>query len=329
MGWVISIAFAVVVCSVIVLLGRVLRGSEKQDDKNLGMGMLIAAPIIFALWFGLHTGFSAIHQIDAGNVGVVYQFGAISGQVDEGLKIVAPWKSVRIANIQVQRRVYDQLSAFSEETQDVFVKATLNVRVSPDAIQDLYRNIGPEYLSILVDPRVEQSFKDATVKYKSVDVAPNRETIRQLVRERLSRELAPYSIEVVDLLLDNVDFNPEFKDSIEKKQIATQNALEEEQRVKVAEHRASQVVKTAEGEGAAILAVAEKQAEANRKLSESIDDRLVRYTLVQKLGPNIKVMILPAGQEFILGSDVLASLGDDDGENPTDGNPTASDDLFR
>ena len=38
---------------------------------------------------------------------------------------------------------------------------------------------------VLIEPRVAQNFKDETVKYKSVDIAPNREKIRQAVRQRL------------------------------------------------------------------------------------------------------------------------------------------------
>ena len=48
------------------------------------------------------------------------------------------------------------------------------------------------------------------------------------------------------------------------------------------------------------MAVAEKQAEANTKLSASLTPELVQYALIQKLGDQIKGMILPAGQNFIL-----------------------------
>jgi len=92
-------------------------------------------------------------------------------------------------------------------------------------VQQLYRTVGLNFFNVLVESRVIQNFKDETVKYKSVEIAPNRESIRKAVRERLEKELSPFSIEVVDLLLDNIDFNPEFKKAIEDKQIATQRAL--------------------------------------------------------------------------------------------------------
>lgn len=265
---------------------------------NVAAGSLIAVIMVFTLMV-------STYQVPAGYIGVIYEFGSITGQATEGLTFVAPWKSVRMASIQVQRHPFEKLDAFSEETQDVFVKATLNIRVSPQAIQELFRTIGPGYYDVLIAPRVAQIFKDETVKYKSVSIAPNREVIRKAVRERLETELSPRSIEVVDLLLDNIDFRPEFKKAIENKQIATQQALEEQQRVKVAQYQAEQKVKTAEGEGSAILTVAEKQALANKKLAESLTPQLIQYSLIQKLGDKIQVMLLPAGQQFILGSDIL------------------------
>jgi regulator of protease activity HflC (stomatin/prohibitin superfamily) len=251
------------------------------------------------------TVFVSVHQVPAGHIGVVYEFGGIKGQIGEGLQFVAPWRDVLLANIQVQRRVFDKLNSFSEENPDVFVRASLNVRVSPQAIQQLYRTVGPNFFNVLVESRVIQNFKDETVKYKSVEIAPNRENIRKAVRERLEKELSPFSIEVVDLLLDNIDFNPEFKRAIEDKQIATQRALEEQQKIEGEKHKAQQAIERAKGEGSAILFRAEKEAEANRKLAASLTPELVRYAMVQKLSDKIQVMMLPSGQNFILDSDIL------------------------
>jgi regulator of protease activity HflC (stomatin/prohibitin superfamily) len=281
-----------------------IRDTRQSTILYLASFLRPAGYLILAL-MALSTFFASVHQVPAGHIGVVYEFGGIKGQIGEGLQFVAPWRDVLLANIQVQRRVFDKLNAFSEESQDVFVRASLNVRVSPQTIQQLYRTVGPNFFNVLVESRVIQNFKDETVKYKSVEIAPNRENIRKAVRERLERELSPFSIEVVDLLLDNIDFNPEFKKAIEDKQIATQRALEEQQKIEGEKHKAQQAIERAKGEGSAILFRAEKEAEANRKLAASLTPDLVRYAMVQKLSDKIQVMMLPSGQNFILDSDLL------------------------
>lgn len=280
-------------------------GDYRQSKVLYLASLLKPGGFVILALMAFSTVFASVHQVPAGHIGVVYEFGGIKGQIGEGLQFVAPWRNVLLANIQVQRRVFDKLNAFSEESQDVFVRASLNVRVSPQTIQQLYRTVGPNFFNVLVESRVIQNFKDETVKYKSVEIAPNRENIRKAVRERLEKELSPFSIEVVDLLLDNIDFNPEFKKAIEDKQIATQRALEEQQKIEGEKHKAQQAIERAKGEGSAILFRAEKEAEANRKLAASLTPELVRYAMVQKLSDKIQVMMLPSGQNFILDSDLL------------------------
>ncbi|MDP1718880.1 MAG: SPFH domain-containing protein [bacterium] len=323
MGWIIFIvvlALVSVTAFVVFLVSKASIKGERDSDKllNLRVASWVSGAIAFVVAPVLAvtvTAGNSVYQIPAGSVGVVSEFGAIKSQTGEGLQWVAPWRDIRTATVQIERHVFDNLASFSLESQDVFVKATLNIRVSPDAIQQLYRNVGDKYFEVLVASRVAQNFKDETVKYKSVDIAPNREKIRKSVSERLEKELHPYSIQVVDLLLDNVDFRPEFKGAIEAKQIATQRALEEEQKVAIERHRADQNVARARGEGDALLAIAEKQAEANHKLSESLTPQLVHYAMIQKLSDKIRVMILPSGQSFILGPDMMKEA------RPTEASP--------
>jgi len=308
MGWIIWMVFVMLVSLCATGLNRLFRDSDSKLLTDISQHARAIAVSLFLVVGGLSTLVASTYQIKAGHVGVVYSFGAIVDQIGEGLQFIAPWRKMIPANIQVQSHLFtgkNRLSSFSSESQDVFVEATLNIRVSPDAVQGLYRTVGPDYFNILVAPRMDQNFKDETVGYKSVDIAPNREKIRHSVTERLKKELSPYSIEVPDLLLNNIDFQKEFKKSIEDKQIATQKALEEEQRVQVAKHVAAQSVETAKGEGRAALEKSTLLAEANRKLSASITPELIQYNLVDKLGSKIEVMILPAGQNFILSPEML------------------------
>ncbi len=74
--------------------------------------------------------------VRAGTVGVVYSFGSIVGQVDEGFHLIWPWWFITHTDIKVQRAVLDKLPSFSAETQDVFVRASLNYQVSPEGGSD-------------------------------------------------------------------------------------------------------------------------------------------------------------------------------------------------
>jgi regulator of protease activity HflC (stomatin/prohibitin superfamily) len=280
MGWIMISIFATLVAAVAIMNGIGLRKKGLADQGTLWLTGAALAWVIVVLGWGATKAF---HSVPAGHVGIVYQFGGIVGQKTDGFQTTWPWQSIREASVQVQRHTFDRLDSFSQETQDVFITATLNYEVSPGDIQILYRTVGPDYFEKLIVPRVNQFFKDETVKFRSVDIAPHRDTIREQVRKRLKNELASSSIQVDDLLIDNIDFPPAFKQAIVEKQVATQNALREQQNVKRAQYEAEQNIARAKG-----------QAEANRLIDRSLTPKIINYTLVQKLAPTIQTALIPA-----------------------------------
>ena len=252
-----------------------------DDSKNK---LRIVGIILILILFVFTKPFTIV---SAGNVGILYRFGKIIGQVDEGFNFIAPWVFVTHANIRVQREVLTKVASFSRESQDVYVKVSLNYQASATGVQNLYRNVGADYYHVLIEPRVAQNFKDETVKYASVDIAPNRENIRQAVRKRLEAELSPYSIHV-------------FQQSIENKQIATQKALEQKQLIEVSKAQAQQTIEKERGAGDAALARAEKESLANQKIAASLTPLLVQNRMIEKLSDKVQIMIVPQGQNFLM-----------------------------
>lgn len=326
MFWFISVAFAVVICGVAFLIGRAMRREAEpgSPESDRGMIVAVAAVIVFVLWVGAHTALTALKPIEAGSVGVVYQFGEIVGQKGEGLQFIAPWQELRTESIKVQRKRFDNISGFSRETQDVIVSTTLNYRVDPAAVQQLYRTVGPNWFDTLVEPRINQFFKAETVKYNTVDIAPNREQIRLDVQAKLDADLRQFSITVEDLLIDNIDFTSEFKQSIEEKQIAAQNALREQERISQRQAEAQQGIESAKGEAQqereraqgsadAIRIRAEAQAEANRLLDESLTAQVIQWLAVDKLADDLDIALLPSGQGVIIDpATLLGGMRSDD-----------------
>ncbi|MCE7929014.1 MAG: prohibitin family protein [Dehalococcoidia bacterium] len=302
MAWIVSMVIAVIVCGGVFAVGALTRGSAKPGTPSALRGLVVmaAAGVLFLLWAGLHTAAASIRQVEAGHVGVVYQFGSIVGQKDEGLQLIAPWQSMRVASVQVQRAHFENIECFSKETQDVFIAASVNYSVSKKAVQNLYRTVGIRWFDRLVEARIQNFFKEETVKYEAIDVAPNREPIRKAVLERLATELAPYSVEVQDLLITSIEFSPAFKSAIEQKQIATQDALREQERIKQREAEAQQAKAVAIGKADALREEARGQADANKLLTESITPELIQFQAVQKLADNVQIALLPSGQGIII-----------------------------
>jgi regulator of protease activity HflC (stomatin/prohibitin superfamily) len=313
MSWFFSMVLALVICGGIVMLGRQMRREARPDTPEADRGLLVmvVGVVVFFVWVGLHTGLASTRQVEAGHVAIVYEFGQIVSQRSEGLQFIAPWQSTRTESIQVQKRTFENVNSFSAETQDVFVRTTVNYRVSPDAVQGLYRDVGPNWFDQLVEARINNFFKEEMVKYETVEVAPNRETIRSAILEKLKVDLAQYSITVVELLIDDIDFQQDFKLAIEQKQIATQDALREQERIVQRQAEAQQAIAVAEGaaeavriaaagEADAITLRAGAQSEANRILALSLTEQLIQFTAVQNLSDNIQIALIPSGAGLLI-----------------------------
>lgn len=294
--------FSVLFVVTIILGSLIAWGCFAEREEGYGKLTLGAMTVV---GLGLFVGFGT-NGVSAGHVGLVREFGALVGQLPEGVHFVAPWKEVEDVSVQIVSHKFDDLSSFSRESQDVYVSATLNTQVAPDKIQKLYREVGPNYFEVLIKPRVNQAFKDETVRYSSVEIAPNRETIRKAVRAKLEEELSAHSITVQDLLIDEIRFSKVFQDAIEEKQRQTQIALAEQEKVKAEKSKAEQAVEAAKGKADSVLIAAKKQAEANRVLAESLTPAYINYLYVEKLSPRVEVMMVPTGQPFLLDLDNLS-----------------------
>lgn len=300
MSYLIISTIVVLVAVVAVVNGIGLRRQGKTDE---GTAWILAASLALIVVIGGWGAFRSFHSVNAGHVLVVRQFGEIVGQRGDGFQTIAPWQSAEEVSTQVesQRFQMDDRAggaegtissgpAISEETQPVYAVVTLNYRVSDKAVQELFTDVGSTYFDKVVAPRVFQVFKNETVKFKSVSVAPNREQIRQAVQVELDRQLQSFSIDVVDFLINDLDFPKEFTAAIERKQVATQDALAARQKVEQSKAEAQQEIERARG-----------QAQAQRLRASALTDRNLQFEALQilKEAPP-QIVFLPAGQGNLL-----------------------------
>jgi regulator of protease activity HflC (stomatin/prohibitin superfamily) len=294
--------------------------SEEVERRGEGFAWRLGGNIVryaslgvFGLIFVIVTIASTIHMVDAGHVGIVYTFGSITSQTGDGLVVTWPWQGLKEASVQVQTLAFmdpesfnklenrqnvthvgTELSSFSTETQNVYIDAILRIKVTDDEVQGLYREVGPNYVDKLVPGQIAQVFKDETVKFAAVDVAPNREKIRHAVEQRLDAELDRFSITVDALLIENISFDQGFEDAILAKQQATQEALKQQELVKAREFEAQQKAAEAQGTANKLRIEAEGQSAANSLVNQSLTPQLIQFQAIQKLNDNVQIMILPS-----------------------------------
>ena len=310
------------------LPGRVSFGDVIRPARDVTQIVVAATVAVFVLGSIGLTLWRSYHPIEAGQVGVVFQFGEIVGQVGEGPQFIAPWQDLRQVDIRVQRAEFSagpgglgSITAASAETQNVFFNVTLNWNVSSGAVQGLIREVGPDFFNVLVPTRVRQFFKAEVVKFSAVDATRKREEIRVAVREALTGDLLRFSINVVSLQIDDISYEVAFEESIELKQVATQDALRAQEVVAQREAEASQAEAAAKGEAAASIARAEGEkqsrilqaegeaealvlegtakATANEAIAASLTTDLIQFEALKQFD-GVQIAILPSGSNFLL-----------------------------
>lgn len=245
----------------------------------------------------LNPGYGWFATVPAGHVGVVEHFGRVrESTLGPGFHLTRYFEHVRPVDIRTQRHNY-VTEAFSSDIQQVGLTIAVNENVSPEAAYKLYTTVGMNYLENLLEPRLMENVKVVTSKYTAESLIANREHLSSEVLVKMQSDMAQYGIIVTAISIENIDFTDAYEAAIEAKQVATQEkqrakTVQEQQtmetqqkaeRDKIAAQAAADVAKIeADAEAYAIIAKAEAEAEANKKLSESITDKLINYNQILK-----------------------------------------------
>ena len=257
------------VCAVIVIL------TKRRVVAVLG-GLLAAALLVL----------SCVSTVPTGHTGVVTTFGRVENYtLDAGVHMVLPWQNVVKMDNRVQKQTVS-LPCFSSDIQEVNMSYTINYQIRKADAMTLYRTVGIDYYTVVVAPNIAESVKVCTAQYTAEELVGMRDELARAIEVVLSQKLEQYNIELVGTSIENMDFTNAFTDAVEAKQVAQQNKLkaqtEAEQRVIEAEAAAE--VKKLQADAAAyeMLARAEAEAEANRKISESLTRDLIDYLYAQR-----------------------------------------------
>lgn len=221
--------------------------------------------------------------VDAGHVGVVTRFGAVTGTIfEQGLNYKIPFaESVWVADVRTQKEQVDAAAA-SRDLQEVKSTIALNYHLDAKQAAAVYRQLGPQYKTRIVDPAIQEAFKFTTAQFTAEELITQREVVKQRAREFLRERLGAFNVLVDELNIVSFEFAKSFNDAIEAKQVAAQRvqqSLNEQQRAKV---EADTKVITAQGDASAVLTRAKAAAEAQSLQRQTLSDIYVQFLAVDK-----------------------------------------------
>ncbi len=281
------------------------KGSQADPKARLAgkMGSIIGVVlIVVSIIAGSFT------TIPAGHRGVVIRFSAVTGGIlSEGLQTKLPFiDSVEKMSVQTQKYETDS-SAITNDLQDVSTTIALNWHLDPGMAAEVYRTLGLEFIDRIAAPAIQETIKQITAQYNAEDLILRREEVKNAITNSLSSRLIERGIITELVSITNFQFSDTFTAAIEAKVAAEQAVLEATNKLERVKVEAQQAQATAKGEADARIAravgeaeyirvVTEAQVAANRDIASSLNPEVLQYILLDRLGEDIKVMVIPSGQ---------------------------------
>ena len=268
---------------------------------------------------------SSLVVIDAGEVGVVFNVftGTRPTPLYPGMHVVIPYinhiyrySTLQQAYTMVKRTEEgpvlgdDSLWSPTAEGLQVGIDATVRYRINPDKAPQVHNLLRQNYIDVFIRPTIRSIVRHYVSRNTVTDVyGPKRAQIQQEIENELRERFEKEGFQLLAFDIRNVHFPEEYARAIEQKQIAQQEA--ERMQYVLEKERLEAERKKVEAEGVKQAAIirAEGEAEALRLVSEALRQNpdLLTYRYIEKLAPNVQVLMIPSSSPFIL--DLKALLG--------------------
>ncbi len=244
-------------------------------DVNFGKAKAVILGAIILIIIGVVVS-ASIQIVDAGNRGVLLHWNAVdvaSPPLEEGLHFVVPFQD-SVVNIEVRTLKFTKdTSSASKDLQTVTTEVTVNYRPAPNSVNTLYKEVGLQYESRVIQPAVEEVVKQVTARYNAEELITKRPQVKADIEQEITTRLNVYNINTDVISITDFQFSTLFAQAIESKVEAEQKALKAENDLIRIEVEARQLEAQAEGLAAANIAEANGEAEAieiiNKALAEN------------------------------------------------------------
>ena len=281
------------VASTMMFPDRERRDGTTISRKGIRTGIR-AVGVVLAVVF---TIMACISYVPTGYTGIVTTFGKVhDNTLDAGINFHMPWDNVITMDNREQRATF-QLEAFSKDIQQVDIQGSINYNIDKATAMNLYKDVGIEYATILIGPRIQEDVKVIIARYTAENLIASRQEAANSIEALIREELTPKGINVISLAIENIDFTDAFESAVEAKQVATQEKqraqTQQEQQTMEAEQAAKRktIAAQADAEVAQIQAdadayavrvKAEAEADANTKINASLTAELIDYTKIHQ-----------------------------------------------
>lgn len=224
-----------------------------------GSVLLIVCGII-----GLTIFLGSWYTIDAGERGVLLRNGAFVGVAQPGLGFKMPLiDDVQEISIQSRKIAYEKVASYSKDQQPADMTVSLNYRVSPDSVGDVYTSYGSldGLEGRVIVPRLFSNLKNVFGQFNAERAIRERAALNAEVQSSVLASMPKFVI-VEGVQIENIDFSDAFEKAVEERAQAEVEVAKFRQNAEREKVTAEITVTKAKAAADAIRAEAEAQSDA-------------------------------------------------------------------
>jgi regulator of protease activity HflC (stomatin/prohibitin superfamily) len=305
----------------------ILRASRNKNIK----GLVSIVLVVLAGALVLSTASAGLVFIQPEERGVVIsavQAGGVRQEpLQPGLRWIIPFFE-NVVKYPISRQTYtmsiaasegdiqgdDSITARTADGQEIFVDASVIYAIDPPKVVQVHIDWQDRYTDELVRPVARGVIRDVVSQYRVEEVVTTKRVeMTNQISNDMQLKLGENGLNLVNFILRNITFSPEYAASVEQKQIAEQQAQqaafiveqrrqEAEQARQVARGQADANVIQAQGAADARILQAKAEAQALQLIADALqnNENLLLYQYINQLAPGVQVMLVPNDNPYLL-----------------------------
>jgi len=279
---------------VLLIIGFALAKAETPLKPYVGIVKIVG---IVHLLAGVI--FSAVFQIEPGQVGVQKLFGKVSNKtLESGLNIINPLVEVVTFDIRTQNYTMsgvndegtkasdDAIRVLSADGLEVVIDLTVLYKVTPSEAPRILKELGTDYKNTIVRPLCRTKIRDNAVYYDAVALySTKRDEFQDRIFKSIETDFKARGLELEQLLVRNITLPESVKTTIESKI----NAEQEAQKMTFVLQKEKQEAERKRVEAQGI-------ADYQTILSTGLSDKQLQYEMIKAIAtsPNAKLIFMDA-----------------------------------
>jgi regulator of protease activity HflC (stomatin/prohibitin superfamily) len=286
---------AIIILGIIVLLTTLALGKMDTPVRQY-LGTIRVVGIIIVL---IGVVFSAVYQIEPGQVGVQKLFGKVNNRtLESGLNIINPLVEVVTFDIRTQNYTMsgvndegdkasdDAIRVLSADGLEVVIDLTVLYKVTPSQAPRILKELGTDYKNTIVRPLCRTKIRDNAVYYDAVALySTKRDEFQDRIFKSIESDFKARGLELEQLLVRNITLPESVKTTIESKI----NAEQEAQKMTFVLQKEKQEAERKRVEAQGI-------ADYQTILSTGLSDKQLQYEMIKAIAtsPNAKLIFMDA-----------------------------------